>query len=268
MKIQEVSCRSALVRSALGGIDYALNPYRGCEHGCLYCYAPAVLREERAERWGEFVDVKRNIPTVLARELRRKPKGMVGIGTVTDAYQPIERRYEVTRRCLEQLLRYDFPITILTKSALLLRDLDLLTKFTHISVGVTITTIDDNLRSMYEPRSSPVEERLGAIAKLGKSGISTWVLIGPYMPYLSDKANDLERLIEALAGAGVRTVLMDRLRLKPGLWRKIQEFLEDYDPALIPMYKEILWSRSGYYAGALKKLHRLCAAHGLKFNTI
>ena len=133
MYVGELSCKAALSRSGLPGFDYALNPYRGCQHGCIYCYSPETLREKRVcyspetlrekREWGSFVEVKRNIPGVLAKELRRLKKGVVGIGTVTDAYQPVEERYGVTRRCLEQLLRRDFPICIQTKSSLVERDI-------------------------------------------------------------------------------------------------------------------------------------------------
>ena len=118
MNVTTISCKSALSQSRLLGYDYALNPYRGCEHGCSYCYAPYVLHEDR--EWGGFVDVKLDIPSVLSKELGRRKKGVVGISTVTDPYQPIEKKYELTRTCLEHLLRHDFPICIQTKSALAL----------------------------------------------------------------------------------------------------------------------------------------------------
>ncbi len=122
MRVSDVDCKRALGPSKLPGLDYALNPYRGCAFGCVYCYSPAVLREARP--LGSFVEARRNIPNALARELKSSRRGLVGIGTVTDPYQPLEGRYRLARLCLEQLLRYDFPISIQTKSPIVIRDLD------------------------------------------------------------------------------------------------------------------------------------------------
>ncbi|MFQ5887175.1 MAG: radical SAM protein, partial [Candidatus Hydrothermarchaeales archaeon] len=214
MKITTATCKTALSPSRLLGYDYALNPYRGCQHACAYCYAPYVLREDR--EWGSFADVKLNIPTVLAKELRKKPKGVVGISTVTDPYQPIEKRYELTRRCLRELLKRDFPICIQTKSSLVLRDIDLLERFSQKEVGFTLTTINDDLRKRYEPNASSVEERLKAIEVLANRGIKTWVFLGPIMPYITTKDNDLEALISALKRAKADYIIVDRLNIKRG----------------------------------------------------
>ena len=132
MEVNEITVKSALSKSSLPGLVYALNPYRGCQHACTYCYAPSVLREKR--RWGEFVDVKMNLPDALAKDLERLPIGIVGIGTVTDAYQPIEKKYALTRKCLEALLEKDWPISIQTKSDLVLRDLDLIEQLWNIMI--------------------------------------------------------------------------------------------------------------------------------------
>ena len=122
MGIKEVKCKTALSKSNLPGLDYSLNPYRGCMHNCAYCYVPNVLRINR-EEWGKFVEVKINIQNVLSKEVKTKKQGIVGISTVTDPYQPIEKRNKITRFCLEQLLKYDFPISIQTKSSLVLKDI-------------------------------------------------------------------------------------------------------------------------------------------------
>ena len=127
MKVTEITCKTALNPSSLPGLVYSLNPYRGCQHKCAYCYVPNVLRIKRC-KWGEFVNVKTNIPVVLSKELRNKKQGVVAISTVTDPYQPIEKKYLLTRFCLEQLLRADFPISIQTKSDLVTRDINIISK--------------------------------------------------------------------------------------------------------------------------------------------
>ena len=213
MKVNEVIVKSALSKSGLPGLVYALNPYRGCSHACTYCYAPSVLHENR--KWGEFVDVKLNLPSVLAKEMASEERGVVGIGTVTDAYQPAEKEYEITRKCLEVLLKKDWPISIQTKSDLVLRDLDLIEKFKDKDVGFTITTLDDKARKRFEPHSSPIPARLDALRAIAERGIKTWVFLGPIIPDLL--GDTLEDLIKALSGIGIDHLLFDRLNIKPGM---------------------------------------------------
>ncbi|MBU4190243.1 MAG: radical SAM protein [Candidatus Thermoplasmatota archaeon] len=260
MKINEITCKTALSASRLPGLDYALNPYRGCEHNCVYCYAPSVLNEKR--KWGSFVDVKRNLPNVLAKELKKKKKGRVGIGTVTDAYQPVERKYEITRRCLEVLLKHDFPVCIQTKSSLILRDVDIIKKFSEKEVGFTITTIDDKARKKYEPHSSSVKERLSALKTLEENNIHTWVFIGPIMPFITEK--NIDKLIENIAKAGVKKVIVDRLNLKPGVWEKIKTFLSEYYSELIPNYENVLFTKNDYFENVENKIRMICREYSIK----
>ncbi len=263
IKIREINCKTALSASLLPGYDYALNPYRGCEHACVYCYAPYVLRCK--EKWGTFVEPKVNIARVLSRELKGKLKGVVGISTVTDPYQPLERKYELTRNCLELLLKYDFPISIQTKSALVLRDLDLIKQFSRKDIGLTITTIEDEAREKYEPNASSVKERLFALKEIAESGVSSWAFIGPIMPYISDRERCLEALLEAIAAAGVSYIMIDKLRIKPGLWDGIEKFLADYDAALIPRYKEILFKHSDrYFIDVQRRIMQLSKQLGMR----
>lgn len=257
MIVREINCKTALSYSHLPGYGYALNPYRGCAHACVYCYAPAVLRERR--EWGSFVDVKLNIPLVLARELRKKRRGVVGISTVTDAYQPIERKHEITRHCLEQLLKHDFPICIQTKSSLVLRDLDLIERFSQCETGFTITTLSEEDRKKYEPYSSPIEERLAALAELADSGIKTWAFLGPIMPFITEK--NLESLIEELAKAKVGYVLVDRLRMKPGLLEKIERLYSTHYPELLSKYRVI---NNDYFRTVAERIADLCKKHALR----
>lgn len=223
MKVREVSCRSALSPSSLPGLRYALNPYRGCAIGCLYCYAPAVIHEERP--WGRFVDVKRNAPAVLARELKRAKPGVVGIGTVTDGYQPLEGRYQVTRYCLDVLLRAQFPVSIQTKSSLVLRDLDRILRFEDAEVGMTVTTMDDAARRRFEPFSSPTPSRLETLRTLNEAGVRTWAFVGPILPETTERT--LEPLLVGIQESGTRRVLYDRLRFRPGVWERVAPAADD-----------------------------------------
>lgn len=149
-RIKEIEAKSILTKSGIPGVDYCINPYVGCFHACKYCYATFMKRfTGHTEAWGSFVDVKVNAPDVLQKQLKNKVKGRVMVSSVTDAYQPIEAKYKLTRKCLEILLQNQFPVDILTKSPLVLRDLDLIKKFKDIEVGVTITTNDDKIRKVF-----------------------------------------------------------------------------------------------------------------------
>lgn len=270
MLTRETTCKTALVRSGLPNLDYALNPYRGCEHACIYCYAPSVLRygSEEGQKWGDFVDVRKNMPKVLSKELRGgKKKGTVGISTVTDPYQPAEKIYEVTRNCLEVLLEKDFPISIQTKSSLVLRDLDLLKRFSRCEVGFTITSIDDEIREKYEPGSSSFEEKLAAMRELSENGIVTWVFLGPIMPFITEKGEDLERLLSEIS-KDVDYILIDKLRLKRGLWSNIESFLNEYNPRLVPIYSDILYSKNDYFSEVKSRIINLCRKYNISYEVL
>lgn len=268
MIIREINCKTALARSKLPGLDYALNPYRGCEHACIYCYAPSVIKYRGEEKWGDFVDVRKNMSRVLSKELRGgKKKGTVGISTITDPYQPAEERYEITRNCLEVLLEHDFPISIQTKSSLVLRDPDLLKRFSKCEVGFTITSIDDEIRAKYEPGSSSFEEKLAAIRELSESGIITWVFLGPIMPYITDKDDNLEQFMSKISQS-IDYILIDKLRLKRGVWENIECFLGEYDPELIPIYRDILYSKSDYFSEVKSRIIRLCREHDITYEML
>lgn len=185
-----------------------MNSYRGCLHGCVYCYAPSVLHEEERP-WGQFVDVKINAPSVLARELVRKERGTVFVSSAVDPYQPVEAKYQITRKCLEVLQRRDFPIEILTRSPLVLRDLDVISKFSEKSVGFSITSLHTPMP--VEPRVPGLEYRLRALRTIANRGIPTWVSIAPIIPGETEKG--IEQLIRRLAEVGVEEVSAGQLRL-------------------------------------------------------
>lgn len=181
--IQEIRVKSILSKSGISGVDYCVNPYVGCSNGCRYCYATFMKRYTgHTEPWGSFVDVKINAPEVLHRQVKRAARGNIMISSVTDPYQPIEGRYNLTKECLEILLGYQFPVDILTKSPLVLRDMDLIKKFKEIEVGITITTDDDRIKGVFEPHSPSIEARIQALKALYDHGIKTYAFIGPLLP--------------------------------------------------------------------------------------
>lgn len=203
--IKEIRCKSALTPSRIAGIDYALNPYVGCAHGCRYCYADFMRRyTNHREPWGTFVEVRVNAPDQLARDVERLRPGVVSLSTVTDPYQPLEQRYALSRRCLTVLARTLFPVSILTKSPLVTRDLDLLRVLPECEVGLTITTDDERMRRLFEPHAPPIAERLTALAALKAAGMRTYAFVGPALPM------NPQRLAAMLQGL-VDEVLVDRV---------------------------------------------------------
>jgi len=182
----EIETRTALVRSRIPGVEYVINPYTGCGHGCRYCYAVFMRKYSRAHRtaaWGRFVEVKTNIAEVLRRELARKRRtGTAMLSSVCDPYQPVERRYRLTRQCIEALRENGWRIEILTRSPLVTRDIDLLASCIEASVGFSIPTDDDRVRQILEPTSPPIDSRIRALQQVHEAGIRTWVFVAPILP--------------------------------------------------------------------------------------
>lgn len=202
MIVQEIIAKSVLSKSQI--YDYAINPYVGCSHSCRYCYAAFMRRfTGHKEKWGEFVDVKINALELLAKEIKRKQLGRVWVSGVCDPYQAVEKRYELTRKCLEILVENQWSVTIQTKSPLVLRDIEILEKFKDIEVGFSITTADEKIRKLFEPGASPIKERIHALDVLHSKGIQTFAMIAPILP-------GAEGLIEELAEK-VDHILIDRV---------------------------------------------------------
>jgi|GEM_PF-1092027 DNA repair photolyase len=213
-EIQVSMAKHALTKTGLA-FTFALNPYRGCEHGCVYCYAPYVLKEQR--QWGRFVEVKKNISELLLGELRKiRSCDVVGIGTVTDAYQPSEKKFGVTRKCIELLANAGKKFVIQTKSALVLRDIEILAK-ARCEVGFTITTLDSALAASLEPHASLPDERLHALKVLSDAGIKTFVFIGPVFPPLFEARDVRNAFFNAIADVKPAYVVFDKFRERTGM---------------------------------------------------
>jgi len=202
MIVREIYAKSVLSKSRI--YDYAINPYVGCSHSCRYCYAAFMRRfTGHKEKWGEFVDVKINAPELLAGEIGRKRMGRVWISGVCDPYQAVETKYRLTRQCLEILVENQWPVTIQTKSSLVLRDIEILKKSKDIEVGFSITTADDKIRILFEPGASPIQERIHALDFLHSKGIRTFAMIAPILP-------GAEKLTEELP-VKIDHILIDRI---------------------------------------------------------
>lgn len=204
LKVKEIQAKSILNKSKI--FDYCVNPYTGCQIACPYCYARLFMRRYSGHReaWGDFVDIKINAPEVLKSQLERAKKGTVWVSSVCDPYQPSEKKYRLTRKCLAELLEKQFPLVLQTKSALVVRDLDLLRKFKKAEVGFTITTNEETIVRLFEPKASSVRDRIDALEIIHSQGIHTFVFIGPILP------GNPQKLVENLAGK-VDRVYIDRM---------------------------------------------------------
>jgi DNA repair photolyase len=171
------------------------------------------------EPWGQFVDAKVNAPALLLQETNKKPPGRVWISGVCDSYQPLESSYELTRRCLEILVRHGWPVTIQTKSPLVLRDIDLFRKSDKIEVGLSVASADEEMRKLFEPGAPSVRERIKALEELHRAGIKTYVMIAPMLP-------GVEALTHQVNGK-VDYVLVDKMNYRYADWVYRKYHLED-----------------------------------------
>lgn len=230
--------RSALSRNQSPDVpfDVGLNPYRGCEHGCAYCYARPTHEYLGFSAGLDFetqIVVKEDLPELLRAELaapRWRPQ-VVGISGVTDAYQPLERRFGLTRRCLEVLAAFRNPVGIITKNALVARDADILgelASFDAASVALSLTTLDSTLHRCMEPRASHPSQRLRAVEALAEAGIPVGVMLAPVIPGLTD--HEIPALVAAAAGAGASFAGCLVLRLPHGVKQLFSDWLERHFP--------------------------------------
>jgi DNA repair photolyase len=218
MIIKEIQSKTILSASKV--YPYVINPYTGCQHNCAYCYAHFMKRfTGHKEPWGQFVDVKLNAPGLLIREITRKRKDRVWISGVCDPYQPLEAKYRLTRQCLEILAANDWPVTVQTRSPLVLRDLDIFQKGKDFEVGLSITTANESIRKLFEPNAPPIRERVRALDELHQAGIRTFAMIAPILP-------NAESLAEILAGK-VDSVILDRMNYHYADWVYRKYGLED-----------------------------------------
>ena len=230
--------RSIITRNNSPDIPFeqSINPYRGCEHGCIYCYARpshAYLNLSPGLDFETRLFYKENAASLLEQELRDPGYrcSVISLGANTDAYQPVERRLEVTRSLLEVMLRFRQPCSLITKSTLIERDLDLLAEMARldlVSVAVSVTSMSDELKRTLEPRAAAPAARLRTLSRLAAAGIPTAVMFAPVIPFVNDA--DLESVLEAAAGAGAVGAGYVFLRLPHELSPLFREWLEVHHP--------------------------------------
>ena len=246
-RYQEISCRSALNRVEGMPFKWTLNPYRGCTHGCHYCFARRyhVQFEMNADdEFASMILVKRNFPEVLARELDRASwaREHVAFGTATDPYQPIEGHYRLTRASIEALARGRTPISLITKGPMVVRDRDVLEDLTRAAgctIYMSVPTVDEDAWRLLEPGTAHPLQRLRAVRELADSGIDVGVLMAPVVPGFSTSRAKLERTIKAIADHGARFVGCNVMYLQDGTRTHFLKFIEREFPSMLPRFTRL-----------------------------
>ncbi len=244
---QEVSCRSALNRVQGMPFNWTLNPYRGCTHGCHYCFARRYHTQFELNAGDEFASVilvKTNFCDVLERELDKPTwtRELVALGTATDPYQPIEGHYRLTRRTIELLARARTPVGLVTKGPMVVRDRDVLgelAKVARCSVYMSVPTVDEDAWRLLEPGTAHPLQRLRAVRDLVEAGVNAGVLMAPIVPGFSSSRSKLERTIKAIADHGARFVGCNVMYLQDGTRTHFLGFIEREFPAMLPRFERL-----------------------------
>jgi DNA repair photolyase len=262
MQIREIESKQILTKSKLPGMGYSINPYVGCQHACVYCYACFMKRfTSHEEPWGRFVDVRVNAAEVFAKGFKKTQPGEGAFfGSVTDAYQPLEAKYKLTRSILEQIAdapEKDFRASILTKSDLVLRDIDLLKRIPNASVGFSVSLTDEKARRIFEPCASPFKQRIAALETLHEEGIRTYAFIGPILPGLTD----LPKIFASLEGI-VDYVYGETLNTHCGNMAAILRAVSACDRNLRPSFDNEVRNRD-YWDAVQSEFMALAAKHGI-----
>jgi DNA repair photolyase len=261
------SLLSRVVRERNLPFEWAINPYRGCEFACKYCYARYTHEFMELRDGVDFerkIFVKQQAAALLRSELKKVKQGeQIAIGTATDPYQPAERRFEITRAILEELaLHSGLEIGIVTKSNMVTRDAEVLRRVgehNRIFVNVTVTTVDVELARKLEPRAPRPDLRLEAVRQLNLAGVDAGVICAPVLPEITDRPRDLEALVKAASEAGAKYIYANPLFLKPCSAAMFFPFLEENFPDLVELYRKRYAERAFLHKGYGERLSQLMA---------
>ncbi|MGI5897808.1 MAG: radical SAM protein [Candidatus Dojkabacteria bacterium] len=246
MKISKKEAKSVLTSSKLPGSDYVVNPYSGCAFGCVYCYADFTRKftGHMNDKWGEYVDIKANTPEIFEKELEKLSKKIVKknefkkgdkpvifFGSVTDPYQGVEAKYQLTRKCLEIVsrssVRDDIEISLLTKSPLVTRDIDIFKKIPNLGIGITVTSTDDEVSKMFESNAPPSSLRIKALKELNRERINTYAFVGPLLPHFVANMWSLDKLFKSIKEAGTDKVWVEHINLTGKKMDRLMELVGD-----------------------------------------
>jgi len=265
MLIERISVKSVIVPSSLPEADYVINPSIGCEHGCVYCYARFMRRWAGENReWGEFLKIKENAPELVRKEIAKIPFGKtILLASVTDPYSP--RNYPITRKILEAIVassRSDLRVSILTKSTEVLKDVDLFLKL-RAEVGVSLSTLDAKIASLFEPRVPSPEARLNALLRLGKQGVDTYCFVGPILPGITL----IEKTIREVAKRKPLFIMAEGLNLKGGTYSRIRRIYEKSFPQSLAALEQARRNPKVFWQPIEERLKQLAKEESLVIKT-
>lgn len=244
MEFKEIQAKTILTKCAIPGIDYVINPYIGCRFACKYCYASFMGRfvNKDINEWGEYVYAKVNAPQLLKKEVvKLKNKGAgkeIFFSSVTDPYQGVEAKYKLTRQCLQILADYGFKgvASILTKSDLVTRDIDIFKQLRNVTVGLTVTSTDDSISRYFEKFAPAVSKRLQALKILNRNGIKAYAFIGPLLPHFVTNSQKLEKLFQNLSQTGTRDMFIEHLNLAPYIRKRLLTEMKGTDQKILDKF--------------------------------
>lgn len=261
MQVQEIIARSIITPSLLPAADYVINPYTGCSHGCIYCYARFMKRfSGHEEKWGRFVDVKVNAAELMPRKGEKYRGKRFFLCSVTDPYLPQEKKYGMTRQILNRLQALQPALHIQTKSALITRDIDVLKTFDNCVAGLTLTTLDDRIRKEVEPCTSPVEQRLSALRELKANGIRTYAFIGPILPGLTD----WKAILKETRGY-TDFYMFENLNAHGAILHDIQDWISESHPELRTLYDDIYVRKMDYWTAVEEEIASFCRKENIPY---
>ena len=267
VKVREILCRSILSKSKLPGCDYVINPYVGCQHGCCWCYAAGFMRcytGHENEEWGSFVDAKINASEVLIKDIRRlKGKPTIFLSSVCDPYQPIEAKYKLTRKCLETLSQFQFPMSILTQSKLVTRDIDLFKKFKDLDVGMSFITMDEKATRIFQPTAALPKEKVVTLKKLHDEGIKTYIHLGPILPHFTD-FDEIFRAVHKHIDAAMG----ETLNTRGENWLNLIKTLSKHYPELLPQFKKWRFKDPDYLGQIGVDFEKAARKYGIKVSGV
>lgn len=245
VQIHEITAKNIVTNSNLPHVDFVINPYTGCAFACAYCYASFMGRfvDEPLKNWGKYVYVKTNAVELLDQKLskmRNKNKSIM-LASVTDAWQYIDKKYEITRGLLQTLVKHNYPgkIVCLTKSDLILRDLDLIKQLHNVEVGFTITSTQNEVSKSLEVFAPNVEKRLATLKQFHEAGVKTYVFIGPVFPYFMNNYDELDDLFKQIKQAGNNDIYIDMLNTKDYIAQNLEPIINQQSEDVQEAYKDI-----------------------------
>lgn len=258
IKEQIIQTNDYLTKSNLPASDYVINPYIGCPHGCKYCYASFMKRfTNHKEPWGEFVDIKHCNKKINLKKIENKT---VFLSSVTDCYNPLEKKYELTKCILKQLINSNCYLNISTKSTLILRDIELLKQIKNLTVSISINTLDENFKNDMDNASS-ITERLHTLKQLHKNGIYTILFMSPIFPYITD----FKKIIE-ISKDYIDEYWFENLNLRGTYKQTILNYIRTKYPHLLEKYIDIYKNNNkSYWKELSEEIKHYCEKHNIKY---